>query len=158
MSAMLPMPRYIEPPKRSRAQTADEQLEESRILCNVKTAFERAFSESRVFCDHARVTATYATIVANVINHPLNSDVERNPRRLRLEKLRRVLPLDALLQPLRALGFQERVGGSPAIHFLVLDDRPRTPEQPGTAALLEVAWNIVAAERARILAAADPRE
>ena len=86
----------------------------------------------------------------NVLDYPDAVDGLRNPRRLRLDKLRRALPGDALLAPLRAVGFRERVGGAPPAAFYVLDDVPRTFDAPGTLALLALARNLVAEERANL--------
>ena len=151
MSALLPAPIIRKPPKRSRAQTAEEQLEESRILRRVESAFEAAFAMSRGdAAAHARRVEVYRSVVDNVLDYPDAVDGLRNPRRLRLDKLRRALPGDALLAPLRAVGFRERVGGAPPAAFYVLDDAPRTFDAPGTLALLAVARNLVAEERANL--------
>ena len=151
MSALLPMPIIRKPPKRSRAQTAEEQLEESRILRRVESAFEAAWATSRGdAAAHARRVEVYRSVVDNVLDYPDAVDGLRNPRRLRLDKLRRALPGDALLAPLRAVGFRERVGGAPPAAFYVLDDAPRTQEHPGTLALLALARNLVAEERANL--------
>ena len=151
MSALLPSPIIHKPPKRSRAQTAEEQLEESRILRRVESAFEAAWATSRGdAAAHARRVEVYRSVVDNVLDYPDAVDGLRNPRRLRLDKLRRALPGDALLAPLRAVGFHERVGGAPPAAFYVLDDAPRTQEHPGTLALLALARNLVAEERANL--------
>ena len=148
MSALLPTPIIRKPPKRSRAQTAEEQIEESRILRRVESAFEAAWATSRGdAAAHARRVEVYRSVVDNVLDYPDAVDGLRNPRRLRLDKLRRALPGDALLAPLRAVGFRERVGGAPPAAFYVLDDAPRTQEHPGTLALLALARNLVAEER-----------
>ena len=93
MSALLPAPIIRKPPKRSRAQTAEEQLEESRILRRVESAFEAAFAMSRGdAAAHARRVEVYRSVVDNVLDYPDAVDGLRNPRRLRLDKLRRALP------------------------------------------------------------------
>ena len=152
MSALLPAPIIRKPPKRSRAQTAEEQLEESRILRRVESAFEAAWAASRGdAAAHARRVEVYRSVVDNVLDYPDAVDGLRNPRRLRLDKLRRALPGgDALLAPLRAVGFHERVGGAPPAAFYVLDDAPRFFDAPGTLALLALARNLVAEERANL--------
>lgn len=137
------MPKNHDQPKFSRAPTAEEELECSRQMYILEQRFQAAFQESRSRDGHAKRLSVYKSVIRNLIEHPRNLEVERNPRRVRLDKLRRVLPTEALMAPFKALGFVERVGGDPLVTYLVLDDRPATLDSPGTQALVACAGRLV---------------